>query len=86
MALDRGEPIPAPGALRDHQRMRGRRGWAWGVVDIDLSRLDDRVERVNITRPRRVLHAIDKHAARAGESHSGFLARAALYEMRRLPG
>lgn len=84
-ALDRGEPIPAPGLLADHQRKRAYRGWLWGVVNVDLSQLDDKVERVNITLPRRVLRAIDKHASRAGETRSGFLARAALDEMRRKP-
>ena len=59
------------------------RGWVWDMVDVDLSRLDEKVERVNITLPHRVLHAIDKHAARSGETRSGFLARAALNEMRK---
>ena len=83
VALDKGSSIPAPGNLSDHQRKRMYRGWVWGVVDVDLSRLDDKAERVNITLPRRVLHAIDKYAARSGETRSGFLARAALDEMRR---
>lgn len=82
-ALDRGQPIPVAGDLLQHQRNTAYRGWLWGVVDVDLAQLDDKVERVNITLPRRVLHAIDRHAARSGETRSGFLARAALDEMRR---
>jgi hypothetical protein len=46
------------------------------IVDFGLSKLDDVTERVNITLPRRVLHAIDEAARRAGETRSGFIARA----------
>ncbi len=82
-ALDRGEPIPVAGDLLRHQRSKAYRGWMWGVVDVDIAKLDDAIERVNITLPRRVLHAIDRAAKRSGETRSGFLARAALDEMRR---
>ena len=36
--------------------------------------MDDRVERINITLPRRVLSRLDGAAAAAGESRSGFIA------------
>ena len=58
-------------------------GWLWGFVVVDLAKLGDKSERVNVTLPHRVLRAIDTHARRHGETRSGFLARAALNQMRR---
>ena len=40
--------------------------------------LDDTVERVNISLPRRVLRRLDSLARNAGETRSGFIARMAL--------
>ena len=77
--LDRGEAIPQPSpieALRaDHPEFKD---WIWAVVHIDPAMLDDKVERVNITLPRRVLYRLDAAARAAGESRSGFIARMAL--------
>ena len=39
----------------------------WAVVEIDLARLSDKVERVDITLPARVLRRIDAAAKAAGE-------------------
>ena len=39
--------------------------------------LDDTLERVNISLPRRVLHRLDARARSAGETRSGFIARMA---------
>jgi metal-responsive CopG/Arc/MetJ family transcriptional regulator len=36
--------------------------------------LDDKLERVNISLPRRVLHRLDARARDAGETRSGFIA------------
>ena len=54
-----------------------------GIVDVDLSRLDDEAEHVDVVLPRRVLRAIDSYAERQGETRNGFLAHAALDQMRR---
>ena len=40
--------------------------------------LDDTLERVNISLPRRVLHRLDARARSAGETRSGFIARMAV--------
>jgi metal-responsive CopG/Arc/MetJ family transcriptional regulator len=40
--------------------------------------LDDTVDRVNITLPRRVLHRLDAAAKAHGESRSGYIAQLAL--------
>ena len=74
--LDDREPVPAPRTLSALQALSDYAGRVWAVVDVDLSQLDDVTERVNITLPRRVLHAIDEAARRSGETRSGFIARA----------
>lgn len=48
------------------------------MVDIDLARLSDKVERVHIALPACVLRRIDAAAKAAGESRSGFIAHLAL--------
>jgi len=55
----------------------------WALVEIDMSRLEDVTERVNITLSRRVLHIIDEAAKRAGESRSAYLARVGVTEATR---
>ena len=82
-ALDAGEAIPAPGSLGRHRSDPDLAGWIWGIVDVDLSRLDDEAEHVDVVLPRRILRAIDSYAERQGETRNGFLARAALDQMRR---
>lgn len=53
----------------------------WGLVEVDLSSLDSKPERVNISLPRFVLHRIDEHVQKQHETRSGFLVRAALKEL-----
>ena len=74
--LDDGQAIPVPRTLSILQGLPDYAGRTWAIVEVDLSRLDDVTERVNITLPRRVLFAIDEAARRSGESRSGFIARA----------
>jgi hypothetical protein len=53
-------------------------GWIFGLVTVDPALLDDTVERVNVTLPRRVLKRLDALARAAGESRSGSIARVTL--------
>jgi len=53
----------------------------WALADVDLTRLDNRPERINISLPRFVLHRIDTFVGARHETRSGFLARAALEAM-----
>ena len=77
--LDAGQPIPrstAIDALRtQHPEWADR---VWAIVQVDPARLDDKIERVNITLPRRVLAILDAAAREAGETRSGYIARLAL--------
>ena len=77
--LDREEAIPQPSPI-DSLRVAHPEfaGWVWAVVSVDPARLDDKIERVNITLPRRVLARLDAAARAAGETRSGYIARIAL--------
>ena len=76
--LDQGAKIPQPSALARLQAMPEYAGWIWAVVSIDPALLDDRVERVNITLPRRVLKRLDAAAKAVGETRSGYIAQLTL--------
>ena len=78
-ALDAGRDIPSPTPI-DVLRARHKawRSWTWALVQVDPAALDDTVERVNISLPRRVLRRLDLLASRHGETRSGFIARIAL--------
>ncbi|HYE34639.1 type II toxin-antitoxin system HicB family antitoxin [Methylocaldum sp.] len=77
--LDQGGEIPKPSTLSELREVHPEyRDWVWAVVTVDPAALDDSVERVNITLPRRVLHRLDARAKAAGESRSGFIAKMTL--------
>lgn len=54
-------------------------GGFWGLVEVDLSKLDTKPERINISMPKFILNKIDSYVATRHETRSGFLARAALH-------
>ena len=76
--LDDGGVVPVPSSIDAWRKRREFKGWIWALVAIDLSTLEGKAERVNITLPSRVLRRIDAKAAERGETRSGFLANAAL--------
>jgi len=78
-ALDSGQDIPQPSGI-DVLRKKHKewKTWVWAVVKVDPAVLDDTLERVNISLPRRVLHRLDALARAAGETRSGYIARMAL--------
>lgn len=77
-ALDAGEAIPEPSPVDAVRGMKQYEGWLLGVVEVDPALLDDTVDRVNITLPRRVLLRLDAKAKAAGESRSSYIARMAV--------
>ena len=77
-ALDAGEPVPGPSSLDAVCANPEYKGWIVGVVTLNPAMLDDTVERVNITLPRRVLARLDARARAAGESRSSFIAQLTL--------
>jgi predicted RNase H-like HicB family nuclease len=81
-ALDAGEAVPPPSsldALRDNPNYRD---WTLGVVTVSPSLLDDSIERVNISLPRRVVKRLDAQARAAGLTRSGLIAELALLSPR----
>ena len=73
-AVDAGEAIPVPSSIDALRKSPDYEGWIWAVVDVDPAILDETVERVNITLPRRVLARLDAKARQAGATRSGFIA------------
>ncbi len=82
-ALDTGQAIPPPSGLESIRHNPDFQGWLFGVVAVDPAVMDDTVERVNITLPRRVLRRLDARARAAGETRSGFIAHLTLEEAAR---
>jgi predicted RNase H-like HicB family nuclease len=90
-AEDAGPDIPQPSpidALRAaHPEFEA---WLWGWVKIDPAMLDNALERVNISLPRRVPHRLDARARRAAEStlrcHGPLSGRAQARSCSALPG
>ena len=76
--MDDGGTIPAPSSVAELQTHPEYAGWIWAVAPVDLAKLSDRAERINITLPARVLRRIDAAARAAGESRSGYIARCAV--------
>lgn len=77
-ALDAGQTIPKPSPLDAIRNDKAFAGWVVGLVTVDPAQLDDTIERVNITLPRRVLRRLDNKAKEAGETRSGYIARMAI--------
>jgi predicted RNase H-like HicB family nuclease len=76
--LDAGGAIPPPSSLEVIRNNPDYNGWLFGVITVDPALLDDTIERVNITLPRRVLRRLDALARSAGESRSGYIAHLTL--------
>lgn len=77
-ALDAGQPVPPPSSLEATRRLPDYDGWLLGVVEVDPGLLDDTIERVNITLPKRVLRRLDDIARAKGQSRGAFIAELTL--------
>jgi predicted RNase H-like HicB family nuclease len=75
------EQIPEPTPLEKLAKDPDYSGGAWMLFDIDLSRINARAVRLNISLPERLLLRIDAEAQRRKLSRSAFLALAAEREM-----
>ncbi len=73
-----GEPVPKQRSLTFHHKNKDFANGIWALVDVDLSQLSVKTEQVTITLLSPVLRTIDEAAAKAGESRSSFLNRAAM--------
>lgn len=73
--LDDGRAIPAPRPVEDYFGNKDFDGGTWMLIDIDLDSLSDKVERVNVCLPSRVLRRLDFLASSAGSSRSAYLSQ-----------
>ena len=78
VAIDTGAAVPQPTSISAHQANPEFAGWVWAIAEIDPAVMDETVERINITLPRRILKRLDDQARAAGESRSGYIAHMAL--------
>ncbi len=76
--LDADEDVPTPRKIDAYVNDPDLAGMVWAFVDVAPETLDNQVERVNVSIPKRVLRRIDSAARRSGRSRSSFLAEAAL--------
>lgn len=78
VALDEGRSIPTPSAP---QKIAAEASkdicWILAYICVDPALLDDTIERVNISLPRRILARLDAQARAAGESRSSYIAHLA---------
>lgn len=77
-ALDAGQPVPPPSSLEATRRLPDYDGWLLGVVEVDPTLMDDTIERVNITLPKRALRRLDDIARSKGQSRGAFIAELTL--------
>ena len=77
-AIAGGEAIPKPSSITELQRSGEFDGWIWAIAEVDPALVDDTVERINITLPRRILALLDQRAKSAGETRSGYIAHMTL--------
>lgn len=75
--------IPAPSEIEKWKDDPDYQGGFWMMVDIDLSKINAKPVRINISLPENLLHDIDLAAKAQHLTRSGFLAQAALKAMGR---
>ncbi|CAB3661958.1 Uncharacterised protein family (UPF0150) [Achromobacter spanius] len=75
------QPIPSPSAPDVWMQKKAFQGGFWMLVDIDLSKVNTKAVRLNISLPENLVHRIDAVARARRLSRSAFLALAAEHEM-----
>jgi len=81
---EEGEPLLEPRSLAEYQADPDYADGVWAVVEVDVSRVEGKTEKVNITLPRNLIRRIDEVARTRGSSRSGFLAEAARQALRKV--
>jgi predicted RNase H-like HicB family nuclease len=66
--VERGEVAPAAKPIETHRENPDFKGWIWAVVEVDLSRVTDKAERINITLPSRLLARVDARGCACQEN------------------
>lgn len=73
---------PPPSAIESLRQDPQYQDGIWMLVDVDLSRINTRAVRLNISLPEHLVGKIDSAAAARRMSRSAFLAMAAEHELR----
>lgn len=79
LLAEEGEDIPLPQHIAIHQQNPEYADCIWGVVDVDLSQILGKAEKINVTLPSRLIRRIDAFVSQNPQykSRSGFLAKVA---------
>lgn len=77
--LEDGEQIPSPTALQAHKANPDFAECTFALVEVDLSHLLGKSEKINVTLPSRLIRRIDEYVAKnpSYKTRSGFLAQVA---------
>lgn len=73
--------IPTPTAIEELAANPDYEGGFWMAIDIDLTKVNTKSVRLNISLPARLVGEIDRFAAEHHMTRSGFLAKAAQQAM-----
>lgn len=71
------DPIPVSSSIEKHKNNPDYRNGIWALIEIDISKLTLKSQRVNISIPEGLLNTIDHFAKNHGETRSSLLAHAA---------
>lgn len=74
--------LPKPSALEVLINDPNYVGGVWLLIDVDISKLETKPVRLNISLPQSLVSEIDVYAKTHGATRSGFLAQAARQAMR----
>lgn len=58
--VEDGEEIPLPSSIKQHQNNAKYAGYTWAWIDVDLSKYDNRTQKVNVTLPQFLINKIDE--------------------------
>ena len=78
--------IPDPSPMEKLIANPDYAGGVWMLIDVDVSRLSTKPMRINISLPENLVQSIDRYAKTHHLTRSGFLAKAALAEIRKAGG
>jgi len=75
--------LPSPTPLGELLNSPDYQGGSWLLFDLDVTRLDTKPVRLNVSLPSGLVKMIDRYAAEHHMTRSGFLARAAREAMQK---
>jgi len=77
MLID-NEKFSMPNSIDKHKTEYQSTDYIWALVEVDVGTLSEKIKRINITVPERILSKIDTMAVKEGENRSSFLIHAAM--------